>query len=138
MKFYAIEPEVSGELGSDTSLDRNSHPPVVTKLHYEFQGWLGDELVESFPCYLVSKRLQDVIEKGKFSGAKFADVKITLSPEFRTLQPDAKLPVFVWLQVIGTPGKDDFSLSADFRLVISDRALNTLNLKHTRIEDYVS
>jgi len=137
VKYFAIEPEVAGGLGRDTVLDRSTHPPVVTKLHYEFQGWLGDEVVESFPCYLISTRLRDVIKKSRFSGVKFSDATVTTSPEFQQLHPDATLPEFVWLQVVGKPGKDDFGISADHRLVASERAFNALALQHlASVEDY--
>jgi hypothetical protein len=35
--FVYIEPEVAGGLGENTLLDVRTHPPVVTRLHYEFR-----------------------------------------------------------------------------------------------------
>lgn len=42
VKYFYLEPEVSGGLGDDAIMDTGVHPPVVTRLHYEFDGWLGD------------------------------------------------------------------------------------------------
>lgn len=45
MKYFYIEPEVAGGLGRNTVMNRAVHPPVVSKLHYHFDGWLGDVLL---------------------------------------------------------------------------------------------
>jgi hypothetical protein len=47
---------------------------------------------------------------------------------FFCLYPGKVLPEFKWLQVFGTPGQDDFGISKDYRLVVSERILNTLKL----------
>ena len=54
MAQYLIEPEVPGGLGDKTQGDFSKHPPVIEHLHFQFEGWLGDDLLESFPCFLVS------------------------------------------------------------------------------------
>lgn len=55
-KFYVLEPEVAGGWGGDgTVVDREFHPPIVSRLVYEFDGWLGDDLVTTFPpVYIVT------------------------------------------------------------------------------------
>jgi hypothetical protein len=55
MEYFQIAPEVAGGWGRNTVMDRSIHPPHVTKLHFEFDGWLGDVLLESFPCYIITK-----------------------------------------------------------------------------------
>lgn len=37
-----------------TIMEATVHPPRVERLHYEFEDWLGDDLVESFPSFLVA------------------------------------------------------------------------------------
>lgn len=41
MKHHIIEPEVAGGLGEGTIMSRNTHPPIVTRLHYKFDGGLA-------------------------------------------------------------------------------------------------
>lgn len=125
MKFYYLEPEVAGGLGDDTVIDRRVSPPRVEQLHYEFDGWSGDELLESFPCFIVTERLANEIRRLNSSGVQFADVKITQSSEFEELHPGQSLPEFEWLQVFGTAGQDDFGISSNGRLVVSEGILNT-------------
>ena len=55
MNYFIMEPEVAGKLGPGTVMDRSNHPPEVYKLHYQFDDWLGDAVVESFPCFLIRK-----------------------------------------------------------------------------------
>ena len=71
MREYVLGPEVAGGWGVETVADTTRHPPVVYKLHYEFQGWLGDDVVETFPAILVTRRLADAFEQERLTGADF-------------------------------------------------------------------
>lgn len=99
---------------------------IVTKLHYQFDGWLGDDLIESTPCYIVSKRLEDAVTREKLTGFTLDEVEISGSEKFEVAYPDLELPPFVWLKVNGEPGTDDFGMTAELLLAISDRALHVL------------
>lgn len=126
MKYFYIEPEVAGELGEQTVMDSTVHPPRVEKLHYKFVGWLGDALLESFPCVIATQDAADALAELGVTGVQFADLQVTVSDEFRDLYPERELPSFRWLKVNGVAGKDDFGIANDFRLVISDKAMNLL------------
>ena len=126
MRFFIIEPEVAGGFGPDTVLDFSVHPPRPIKFNYQFDGWLGDPLVEAVASFIVTVSLKDLLEKNFVSGIKFGDVDITKSGEFEDLCPDMVLPDFCWMQIYGTPGSDDFGLSAQHRLVVSERVLDLL------------
>ena len=99
---------------------------VVHKLHYEFHGWLGDELLESTPCFIVSERMAREIENARLIGASFDQVEVTTSAQFQELYPNRPLPEFVWLRVNGKAGQDDFGIAPDARLVVSEKALGVL------------
>jgi hypothetical protein len=124
--FYSLEPEVAGELGDRTIMDSSVHPPIVTKLHHLFTGWLDDELLECFPCYIVTEGLMEDIKKLEPSGCIFDDLIIEKSEQFNDMYPNKMLPAFKWLKVSGDPGKDDFGISADNLLVVSERVMNIL------------
>ncbi len=126
MNYFCIEPEVARGLGQNVVMDRSVHPPVVDKLHYEFDGWLGDVLLETFPCFIVTEGARKRLQLIHATGIKFDQAEVTTSEQFRELYPDRKLPKFAWLKVVGTPGRDDFGIGPDFRLVISERALEAL------------
>jgi len=125
-EFYVLEPEVAGGFGDGTVIDRSSGKLIVEKLHYEFEGWLGDHLLESTPCYIASEKLVTEIKKEQMLGVEFDDVEVTTSGQFSELYPNKQLPKFVWLKVTGVPGQDDFGIAPGLRLIISKRALDLL------------
>jgi hypothetical protein len=62
-------PEVAGELGDLTLMDTSVHPPIVHRLHYVISSWSGDDIVEGFPCFMVSQQLASAIAAEELSGA---------------------------------------------------------------------
>lgn len=134
MKLYLLEPEVAGGLGGYTIL---SNSKEVIHLHYEFSGWLGDELLETTPCFIVTESLATAIKNSPLKGYRFGDVEVSVSDEFLELYPERKLPPFRRLIPMGTVkvegkifsnwSKDDFCISQNKYLVITESALNTLN-----------
>lgn len=139
MNYFFLEPEVAGELGKGTVLDTTMHPPLVSKLNYQFSGWLGDVLLESFPCFIISADAADALDKGSCTGLSFSEVETSKTPEFNTMYPDRALPKFRWLQVQGRAGSDDFGLASDHRLVVSEKALEKLRpfgISHALVEDF--
>ncbi|MCA3078639.1 MAG: hypothetical protein ING71_07625 [Rhodocyclaceae bacterium] len=139
MAFFILEPEVAGGFGPETVLDRSVHPPRPTVFNYEFDGWLGDPLVETVANFVVTLSLRKNLEVARASGIAFGDVKISKSGEFEDLYPDTELPEFSWMQVSGSPGFDDFGLNSDHRLVVSGAALKILTdegMNNCEIEAY--
>ena len=130
---------MAGALGDRTVVDTSVHPPDVARLHYEFEGWLGDPVVESFPCFVATRLLADAAERAHLSGVRWDDVDVSRSDQFRARYPDRPLPGFRWMRVRGKAGVDDFGLVADHRLVVSERALDLLRAQGTRhaaVEEY--
>ena len=139
--FQYIKPEVAGGFGSKTKLDASVHPPIVHELEYEFAGWEGNDIVRTFPCYIVTQRLREAIESSELCGVSFHDVMISTTPEFKQLHPELQLPTFYWIKVSGVAGVDDFGLAANHRLVVSPQArtlLTEFNLSDAIFEDYSS
>jgi uncharacterized repeat protein (TIGR02543 family) len=127
MNYYCIEPEVAGGWGKNTVFTRiPGKPTIIHKLHYQFDGWLGDELLTSTPCFIVTERLAQEIERARLTGIRFDTVEVTISEQFKELYPDCKLPKFLWLKVEGKVDHDDFSITPDLQLVVSERALDLL------------
>lgn len=138
MKFFALDPEVAGGLGSDSKLDTSVHPPRVLRLHYEIDAWLGDDLVQTFPCYLVTRRLWEMLGRLKATGASIQAAKVTVSDDFKEMNPGKAVPEFLWLKVTGEAGKEDLGLTKDARLVVSEPVLEAMRdrLKHCDVAAY--
>lgn len=126
MQHFLLEPEVAGGLGPRTVMDRSIHPPRVDQLHYEFDGWLGDCIVESFPVFLVTEVARDALMAACVTGAVFAAAEVTRSKAYDDLHPDRPPPPFVWLKPVGRPGQADVGTAEDGRLVVSQAAMDVL------------
>ncbi|MEK9184293.1 MAG: hypothetical protein AAB892_01020 [Patescibacteria group bacterium] len=126
MNYHYLEPEVAGGLGSHSILDHAGEHLRVTKLHYEFDVWLGDALLTSHPVYIIIRKGQEALTAAAVCGIEFDDVEITKSQLFEDLYPGRELPDFVWMKVQGTAGQDDFGIANNQLLVVSDRALEVL------------
>jgi hypothetical protein len=121
VKYFNIEAEVAGGLGPHSIAREVPGQLLVEKLHYVFEGWQGDELLESAPCYIVTQQLADRLRAGGMRGVSFDQVEISRSEIFDELHPNETLPPFVWMKITGTKGKDDFFFAAYARLVVSQR-----------------
>jgi hypothetical protein len=126
MKFFYFEPEVAGGIGPKSDMDNSVWPPRIRKLQYVFDGWLGDAILESFPCFIVTDVAAKALLREGLTGFELDDVEVSVSELFRELYPGQELPVFRWLKITGEPGVDDFGVGADHRLVVSERVTRTL------------
>lgn len=137
--YFHIQPDVAGNsFGDNSIIDVTVHPPVVTRLHYVFDGWSGDDLVESFPCFLVTKWLAKELENEGLSGFSLDDVEVSKSETFLELYPDVVLPKFFWLKISGAAGIDDFGFVSGTGkgcLVVSKKALDVLCRGKIDLED---
>lgn len=126
MPFWELEPEVPGEMGSDSVLDTAVHPPVVSQFHLEVSGWMGDCLVECFPCFAVTPALAMALHGSDLTGFSLDTMKTTPGAMWLDLHEDEPVPELEWLRVNGTAGAADFGLSGSNTIVVSDRALRVL------------
>lgn len=132
MQYFVLSPEVGGGLARDTVLLRDRHPPVVSHLHCELDGWLGDDLLETYPCFLVTTSLADKLRRETLSGYQLRAAQVSTSDLFRELYPDREVPRFLWLEATGRVGVDDFAVTEDGRLVVSESALTVLKKSQLR------
>jgi len=136
MKWFIVRPEVSGGWGAETRVDTSVNPPKVYHLDYRFDDWLGDHLIESYPCFIVTDSLASALREAKLTGFETENISVSKSDLFLHAYGNGELPKFVRLVVNGRKDQDDFWLTEDQRLGISERALEILSrhgLKHADI-----
>jgi hypothetical protein len=129
MKYFYICPDVPGSLGENAVFDASVTPPLVSRMHYEFDAFSDDALITSFPGYVVTEEAKQKLLDAQVSGAAFGEVEVTTSEqfeEFREFHPGRELPSYAWLKPHGEAGFDDFGIAPNRRLVISERALDML------------
>jgi hypothetical protein len=123
--FYELDPEVAGGWGAGTLADRSVYPPVVMQLTYEFSGWLGDDLVTSFPVYIVTERLRNALASSRLTGFAFDAVTVTTNEEFEEVGAP-ELPSWSWLRLTGHPYVDDAAAGHLGQLTVSEGLLALL------------
>lgn len=116
-------------MGGRSVCDRSVHPPRVHKLHLHFVGWRGSDLVECFPAFAVTQQLADALLFSTCTGFVLREVELTVDEQLTELYPDLPIPGFLWLQVVGVAGADDFGLDDSHSLIVSGRALEVLQRK---------
>ncbi|PTM53271.1 hypothetical protein [Desmospora activa] len=126
MKYYTLCPEVAGEVGRNSVVDVTVRPPVYEYLHYDFVNWLVDELLEAAAAFIVTEGMAKRLNQANLSGYNLDDVEVILSPEDEELIGQGQLPKFLWLRITGMAESDDFGLSSESDLVVSERALQVL------------
>jgi hypothetical protein len=124
MSTYLVSPLVPGDLGPGTEMDASVHPPLVRSVHFVFNDWLGDDLVEAFPIFLATERLASMIDEARLTGVTWAPVRVEKDAQ-ADMFFDWRLPEWRWLR----PGIDrqaDFWMDELASLHVSERALATL------------
>ena len=140
MNYYLLDPEVAGGFGPNTELDATCHPPKVEHLHYAFDGWLGDCIVEIFPCFIVTESVIANFKSSGITGFEDCDVEVSTNDEFDQLYPGKQILPWRWLIPVGVPGKDDIAASRESRMVASERAVEILRihgLVHCDLNEYL-
>lgn len=133
---YVLEPMVAGQLGDRTDLDTSTHPPRVTAVEYVLDSPETDDLIESFPVFLVSDDLAARLRADHLAGFELARAEVVPSLEYREVYGDAPHKGYRWLRVLGDSSSDCW-LSDDHRLCVSDRMMRTLeegDLRNCEIE----
>ena len=127
---FALEPQVAGEFGPATVFDHRQHPPTVTDVEYVLDHPDTDDLIESFPVYLVSDRLTARLLD--FPGLGFEAVVVRPGDNYLELFGDAPHKPYVRLLLDGSP---DAWLGEDLVLCVSDRLMEVLRESDLRRGD---
>ncbi|MBK9529896.1 MAG: hypothetical protein IPO41_16640 [Acidobacteria bacterium] len=145
--LFLLAPEVAGGFGDKTVIANQERlkqgldkRPDVTHLEYVFEDWLGDELLTSTPCYILTEPLAAKVRMSDLQGFDLSPLEVSTSAVFSQLHPKGlSLPEFVSLRpsgqaIIGPEltvldwSGDDFCLGERGELVISTKCLRILNL----------
>jgi hypothetical protein len=138
--YKIIQPEVIVGIGNDSLFEETTAPfRTVKKLHIALEDWLGDDLMECHPCYIVTENLKNALEKTNFTGFTFDNLKITKSEYFSdNYHAEKPLPLFYWLKVNGKVGIADIYVGEGSSLFCEEKLLEFLkenfDLKYLQID----
>ena len=137
MKYFELTTEVAGGLG-DNTLPNQMAGTVVSHLHYECDGWMGDAIVGTCGYYIATLGLASKISEASLTGVQFLPAEISVSDEFEFFKPGFVLPPFVRLDPIGMAGHDDFGMGPRLSLVVSERALAVIRSSPSKHSDIIN
>jgi hypothetical protein len=139
MTFFYLVPAYAGAVVSAFA-NPTGRPPVKNRLRCEFEVWIGDAVLNVFPCWvLVTESAKDAIRSAGLTGVQFDNVEVFKSTQFEEFEPDNILPAFAWLKVEGKAGHDDFGIAQNLKLVVSQRALKLLQrlgIPRAKVSDF--
>lgn len=124
---HRFEAEVAGGLGEGIDFDPRREPALAGPLHYEFAGWLGDDIVTTSGYWLVSGPLADALRASDLTGFELEDAVVTKEQQFDMLPLPRPFPDR-WERLVPTGSRpaDDVVLEDRVDLLLSDRALSLI------------
>jgi hypothetical protein len=131
--FYKLNPQFCGVFGRKTLYagELTDIPPVIYRMHGEFNVYPDDELIEVSGQFLGIVTLGEMLKamQPRATGLYVDEVTATTTFDFRRNYPGKELPNLKWFKITGKAGIDDFGLSKDHQLVVSDRVFKELRPK---------
>ena len=123
--FFKVTPQPCGSFGRKTLYggELTDRPPQIYRFHFEFESTPLSEISGINSTYIGSEELMERIKElfPRATGITFDEVFITATAEFRKQNPGRELPHYKWFKVIGKAKVDDFGISEDHELYVSDR-----------------
>jgi hypothetical protein len=131
--YKVVQPEVIVGIGNDTEFAETVAPfKTVNGLHIDLEDWLGDDLMECHPCYIITEDLKNGLKKTAFSGYTISELKLTKSEYFAdNYSVKKKLPVFYWFKINGKVNIDDVYLGDGRSLFLSEKFIKYLKENFT-------
>jgi hypothetical protein len=122
---FILEPLVAGELGAETVLDPGTHPPLVRSVEFMLDSPTEEDLVESFPVFLVSEELGDSLTAAGLVGFHLDHAGVHPSTEYVAAYGDVPHKAYRWLRLIWSSPSDCW-LDEEYRLCVSDRMYSVI------------
>jgi hypothetical protein len=117
---YVLDPLVAGQLGERTDLDASTHPPVVRQVDYVVDLPTDEDLIQSFPVFLVSDDLAGALTAANLTGFRLDNADVRASDQYGVFGGgDVPLKQYRWLRLDSSDPADCW-LDERFRLCVSD------------------
>lgn len=126
--YTVVQPEVIVGLGEHTIFD--TEVPVkgqkrkVISLHIQLEDWLGDDLMECHPCYIVTEKLKNALVQSDYTGFVIDALELTKDEYFFSNYNLKKvLEPFYWLKINDNKKGPDIFVDETSHLNISQSLL---------------
>jgi hypothetical protein len=128
MQFYRIWPFMAGFPAEETVGDLDSLGPKLSFLKFVLDIEPPSDVIGQDNIILATEKLVDALKPLNPSGVKFHkdNVEVTGDANFADGTFKANFDEWWWLELFGTPGKDDFAY--DSGLIVHERILSVLEV----------
>lgn len=130
MNYFKLEPEIAGAIGDNSKIEyENGKIKEVLFLEFCFMDWLGDELLSTHPCYIITESVKNDIILNQLQGVQFQEILISFSDEFCELNETGRVPKFIRIicnndfEKKDNDSLQDFYLNKYKELIVSEKAL---------------
>ena len=125
MNFYIIDPDVPGFLVEPWKAIKED--PHLSLIHYVFECCPKADLIQAYPVFLASARLAAAFAEAGLSGYYLKKCVGVKGEQFHIASPGCGgLPTYHWLAANGRAGVDDFTITNNLKLIVSENALNVM------------
>jgi hypothetical protein len=99
---------------------------MVSQVDYVIDGPDADELIQSFPVFLVSTDLGSRLKDAGLSGFELTGARIRPSDNYQAIYGNEPHLQYLWMQVTGAAGESDCWLDESFQICVSDRMMTVI------------
>lgn len=117
---------VAGQLGGGSRIDTSTHPPTVQAVEYVLDAPTDEDLIESFPVFLVGPEVAEMLARAGLEGFDIVEAHVVPSREYVEVYGAAPHKEYRWLRLRPSPQADCW-LDDEHRLCVSDRMMSTLS-----------
>ncbi len=123
---FVVQPLVGGELGLDVEYDRSTHPPGINRVQYVLDYPTTEDLLESFPAYIVSEALAERMTAARLPGFALDDAEVRPGDNYVALYGNVPHKRYRWLRIEPHTPDTDVWLGDELQLCVSDRMMAVL------------
>lgn len=125
MKYFLLKPDVPGYLVNPKGTLANYSN--ISSVHYVLECFPTDDIFKCRRIYIVKEDLAYALARSEMTGFELKSCVVSKGDQFEISSPGYKeLPELLWLYIDGVAGSDDFGISDNLKLIISERALELL------------
>jgi hypothetical protein len=110
-QFFQLDPEVPGNEGPGTIVANMpqlqaglAFVPEIKHLEFQFDAWLGNDIVQTSPCYLVSDVLAEAMKQSELLGYRLQAITVSTTDvldRWQSEMVERPIPPFVRILMDG-------------------------------------
>lgn len=126
MKYYLVEPVADAEIGEEADISFAEKPREIRSAHIRRFSAPESDLIQAYPVFVISKRLQAALQSARVTGATYLPCKVSKSDQYDELSTIHEVPEMVCLEPCGRDGADDVVFYSETKIKVSEHFVQVL------------